>query len=115
MKYLILMASPPDAWDALSADEQERIVGEHEEFTKQLEAAGRYVTSFRLRPAAEATSVRRDGAGAVSVTKGAFAETPDEIGGLYVIEADSMEEALEWGRRSRFMIGANEVRPIWES
>ncbi len=114
MKYLIQMSSPAGAWDALSPEEQQRIVGEHESFGKDLESSGKYVTSFRLRPPQEARCVRRDVAGALSESDGAFAETAEEIGGLYVIEADSMEEALAWARRSRFMVGTNEVRPVWE-
>jgi hypothetical protein len=114
VKYLILMTSPQGAWEALTSDEQERVVGGHEAFTNDLEAAGKYVCSYRLRTPAEARTVRRDAEGDLSVLAGAFSETKDEIGGLYVIEADSMEEAVEWARRSRFMTGANEVRPIWE-
>ena len=114
MKYLILMTSPEGAWEALSHQEQEGVMGQHEAFTQKLEAEGRYVCSYRLRPPDEARTVRRDGEGNLSVQVGGFAETEDEIGGLYVIEADSMEEAVEWGRRCRFIVGANEVRPLWE-
>jgi len=48
------------------------------------------------------------------VTDGPFAETKEVLGGLYVIEADSLEQPLEWAKRSRFIAGANEVRELVE-
>jgi hypothetical protein len=50
----------------------------------------------------------------VSVTNGPYSDAREYTGGFYVIEADSIEEAVEWARRGRFMVGANEVRQIWE-
>lgn len=114
MKYLILMTSPPGAWEALPTEEQEAVVREHEAFGQQLEAADRFVCSYRLKPPDQARTVRRDAEGKLSVHAGTFSEAKEEIGGLYVIEADSMEEAMDWAQRSRFMVGSNEVRPIWE-
>jgi hypothetical protein len=85
MKFLLMMAGYEDTWDALSPRSQ-----------------------------ADARTVRRSEDGEFVITDGPFAETKEALGGIYVIEAESMDEALEWARRSRFMVGSNEVRPIWE-
>ncbi len=114
MKYLILMTSAPGAWEALSTDEQQSVIVQHEKFTNDLEADGHYVCSYQLGPAADARTIRRDGEGNLSEHSGTFAKTPEVVGGLYVIEAGSMDDAMQWARRSRFIAGSNEVRPLVE-
>ena len=82
MKYLILMTSAPGAWEALSSDEQQSVMEQHEKFTSALEAESRFVCCYELGPVEEARTIRRDGKGSLSEHRGAFAETPEEIGGL---------------------------------
>lgn len=113
MRYMILMTTKAGTWEALPDAEQERIVAEHGRFQADLEAQGRFVCSFRLQEPEHARTVRRSTSGELTVTDGPFAETKEGVGGVYVIEADSMDEALDWARRSRFMPGANEVRPLF--
>jgi hypothetical protein len=48
------------------------------------------------------------------MTSGPYSEHREYMGGAYVIEADSMDKAVEWARRGRFMVGANEVRQVFE-
>jgi hypothetical protein len=105
----------PGAWEALGAAEQRRVMEEHEAFGKALREQSKLVCSFRLQPIEQARTVRMHADGSLAVTDGPFAETKEALGGFYVIEADSLDEALEWARRGRFVPGANEVRPIWES
>ena len=100
------------AWNLLTAEEQAEVMREHRRFQQALEAEGKYIASYRLAPAAAARTLRRSANGKTSVTDGPYAEIKEVIGGLYVIEADSLEEALEWARRSRFIPGSNEVRPL---
>ncbi len=52
--------------------------------------------------------------GRISFTDGPFAESKEVIGGFYIIEAASLEEAVEWAQRSRFIAGWNEVRALAE-
>jgi hypothetical protein len=85
----------------------------HARFSEELTAAGKMVASQRLRPETEATRVRMK-AGHRQVTDGPFAETKEAIGGFYLIESDSRDEALEWARKIPLRDGAYvEVRPIW--
>jgi hypothetical protein len=114
MKFAILMTDGAGAWDRLGPVEQADVFRKHAEFRAALEREGKYVTSFRLSGASDARTVRLGDDGRFGVTDGPFAETKEILGGLYVIEAKSLAEAIEWSKRSRFIPGSNEVRPILE-
>ena len=51
--------------------------------------------------------------GSVTTEAGPFNDAAEYVGGIYVIEAPSLSEAVEWARKARFMVGANEVRQLW--
>jgi hypothetical protein len=68
----------------------------------------------QARQHAFAKTVRLDDDGELTVRDGPFTETREVLGGYYVLDCDSMEEAVGWATRLRFMPGANEIRPIWE-
>jgi len=114
MKYAILMTVVPGAWEQLTPAEQTEVFRKHGEFRAALEREGKYVWSGRLDGAASARTVRRDAGGRTRVHDGPFAETKEVLGGIYVIEAGSLAEALDWAERGRFMAGSNEVRPFLE-
>ncbi|MEX2205682.1 MAG: YciI family protein [Myxococcota bacterium] len=114
MKFMILMSAANEAWQKLSPAEQERVMERHGEFRRALEAEGKYVTSHRLAPSGQARTVTRSADGRVEVIDGPFAESKEVVGGFYIIEAASLDEAVEWAKRSRFMTGWNEVRPLAE-
>lgn len=65
-------------------------------------------------PVAEATTVRKHPDGRIEVSDGPYAENDEQPGGYYIIEAESMQEAVEWGRRGRWLVGSNEAREIWQ-
>ena len=114
MKYMILMTDGAGAWERLTAPEQEAVFRRHEEFEASLRREGKYVLSGRLDGAAAAKTVRRDARGRFKVVDGPFAETKEVLGGFYVIEAESLAEALAWAEQGRFIAGSNEVRPLLE-
>ena len=114
MKFLVMMTDIEGEWDRLSASEQDRVIAAHAEIEKELRAQGKFVSSSRLRPSVEAKTVRLRADGTTVVTDGPFTETKEALGGYYLIECPSMDEALRWARRLRFIVGANEVRPIWQ-
>jgi hypothetical protein len=114
VKYLILMTDAGATWDRLTPAERDEVLRRHDEATKALEAQQKLVSAVRLRPASEAVTVRRGDDGQFLTFDGPFAETKEVVGGYYVVECATMTEAVEWGRRLRFLPGANEVRPVWE-
>ena len=59
MKFVILMTSAPGTWEALSADERQSVIVQHDKFTSDLEAEGNYVSSYQLGPAEEARTIHR--------------------------------------------------------
>ena len=87
---------------------------EYAEFTRQLRASGQFVGVNRLLPPSTAVTVRvREGK--VSVTDGPYAETKEQLGGYYVIEARDVEEAIQVAARipgARY--GSVEVQPVAE-
>ncbi len=112
MKFLISMSDVEDEWDGLPEAERERVGALHEEFQRAL--GDRFVCCYGVMPSHEARTVRRDANGGFEVRKGPITETREPLGGFYIIEADSVDEAVEWARKGRFRAGANEVRQIRE-
>jgi hypothetical protein len=82
-----------------SALESQRLMARTAEFTAELERAGAWVFVAGLRPASSATVVRAAG-GEVSMTDGPYAETKEQMGGLWVIEAADLDAALGWAAKA---------------
>jgi len=114
MRYAITMTDIEGTWDALDPARQQEILAAHEQLKAELRAAGAYVDALHFHPRSEAKTVRMHGDGSVTTADGPFSQADEYVGGLYLIEAGSMTEAVEWARKARFMIGANEVRQIWD-
>jgi hypothetical protein len=86
--------------DFTSADAQ-RQVAQVTAFNGELERAGAWVFGTGLRPASSATVVRADtGDGSVSMTDGPYAETKEQMGGFWIIEAPDLDAALAWASRA---------------
>jgi hypothetical protein len=111
MKFMLMIMTDEPTERALSAGEIDKIVAGHTAVGRELRAAGKWVWSNRLRFSDEATTIRvRDGRHVV--VDGPFAETKEQIGGFYLIEADSKAEAIEWAKKLPLRDGgAIEVRP----
>ena len=114
MRYLLLIHSDESHYANLSEEENGKLMAEYAAFGESLESSGAYLESARLQPVATTTTVRERNGDAV-VTDGPFAETKEQLGGFYMIEAKDLDEATKWARKipsARW--GAIEVRPIWE-
>ena len=115
MHYMLLIGSddktqnqapPPKA-------QMEAIMQGHMRFAEELHAKGKMVAADRLRPESDASRVRMK-AGQRQVMDGPFTETKEALGGFYLIEADTKEEAVEWAKKIPLGDGGFvEVRPIW--
>ena len=114
MKYLCLVYHEEAAIEALPASEYDAIMGEVLAFREELRRSGHYLASSPLQPVRTAATVRVRG-GKVSITDGPFAETREQLGGFYFIEARDLNEAIRlasWMPPAR--LGSIEVRPIKE-
>ena len=94
MQFTLLLWGDASAEAALTPDERRTIVEHHMKFARELREAGAHVFGAPL-DGAPAGKVLRGGL----VTDGPFAETKEQLGGLYVIECADEEEALGWSRR----------------
>jgi hypothetical protein len=95
-----------------SAPEAQRRVTQVGAFNDELQKAGTWVFAAGLYPASSSTVVRSS-AGEVSMTDGPYAETKEQMGGFWVIEAADLDAALEWaGKAAAACEGPVEVRPI---
>ena len=113
MKFLFLIHGDDEAEAALTPDERRAIVGEHMNYGAMLRERGAYVLGEALE-GRESGAVVRPGAKPF-VTDGPFAETKEAVGGFYVVECASREEALELAGKVPPSPGAAvEVRPIVE-
>jgi hypothetical protein len=112
MQYLLMIYDPESSWTTMAEGERHKMFGEYMQFTKDLKASGHFIAGDALQPIKTATTVRvRDGK--TSLTDGPFAETKEQLGGYYLVEAKDLDEATGIAARipsARF--GSIEVRPI---
>lgn len=112
MKYLLMIYTEEKVWDALPPAEQERVVGKHLAFAADLRRSGRYLAGEALQPVATATTVRVQ-RGKLVTTDGPFAETKEQLGGFYLVEARDLNEAIQLAGRIPAPCGDSiEVRPV---
>ncbi len=91
------------------------IMARHDAYWAELEAAGAVRGGAGLRPVATARTMRVAADGERTVHDGPFAETREQLGGFYLIEASDMEAALAWARKLPLDTAASiEVRPCFE-
>ena len=112
MKYLCLIYENEGAFAAMPKDEMGKMFGEYHAFTSEVKASGQYLGGEALQPTAAATTVRVRG-GKVQTTDGPFAETKEQLGGFYLVEARDLNEAIQIaGRIPGARYGSVEVRPV---
>lgn len=108
MQFMLLLHDDEAAWTGLSEDRQMAIVGEHMAYSDELQTAGTFVSGAALDPSATAKIVTGSG-----IQDGPYADTKEQLGGFYLIEAASMAEAVEWaGKCPAAKTGKVEVRPV---
>jgi len=96
----------------LSAPETQRQMARTDELNAEMERAGAWVFAAGLRLASSATVVRASGSGDISMTDGPYAETKEQMGGLWIIEAADLDAALDWAAKATVACGQPiEVRP----
>ena len=113
MKYLCLIYNEERRIAAMPPEKVAAIAGECVAYDEQLAREGKFVACERLQPTRAARTLRF-GAGKVSVTDGPFAETKEQLGGFYLIDAKDFDEALTLAAKiPPARLGCVEVRPVW--
>ena len=115
MKYMLLIYHDEAAWNSHTEAERQQIYREYRELIQQLQSSGQYLMGDQLQSTTTANSVRvRDGK--QMVTDGPFAETREQLGGFFLIDANSLDEATSIaGRIPSARSGTVEVRPVVET
>ncbi|HET9989620.1 MAG TPA: YciI family protein [Kofleriaceae bacterium] len=114
MQYLLLIYDTEKQFETMPKDELGAFMSAYNDFTAGVKKTGHLVGSNRLHPIDRATTVRiRDGK--QQITDGPFAETREQLGGYYLIEANNLDEATAIAARiPSAKTGSIEIRPVWE-
>lgn len=114
MQYLCLIYDDEKSWQTMSQAEAKSIMGEFHAYTESIRKSGHYVGGNALQPTHTATTVRVR-QGKVATTDGPFAETKEQLGGYYLVEARDLNEAIQVASRiPGARLGCVEVRPVVE-
>ena len=114
MQYLLLIYGNESAMLGAAKEASSQMMSAYTAYTEAMQKAGVMVGGNRLRPAGEATTVRAPN-GRKSVLNGPFAETKEQLGGYFLIEAPDLDAALSWAARCPgTAYGSVEVRPVWQ-
>ena len=112
MKYLCLIYDDEASWPKMSKAEGDAMMGEYLQFTQDIRASGHYIGGEPLQPTHTATTIRIRN-GKMSTTDGPFAETKEQLGGYYLIDAKDLNDAAQVAARiPAARTGSVEVRPI---
>ena len=112
MQYLLLIYANEKDWAAMPKTEGEKMMGEYRSFTQSIAQSGHYKGGNPLQPTTTATTVRVRN-GKREATDGPFAETREQLGGYYLVDAKDLDEAISIAERiPAARTGSVEVRPI---
>jgi hypothetical protein len=114
VKYLCLIYEDEKNWTKMPKEQSDAVMGEYFAFTENIKKSGQMLGGEALQPTQAATTVRVRG-GKISTTDGPFAETKEQLGGYYLIDAKDLNDAIQVAAKipsARF--GSIEVRPLME-
>ena len=112
MQYMLLIYGNEAGMLSAPKDMVEQMMAAYGAYTEAMKKAKVYIGGERLKPTSTASSVRAPG-GKTKVLDGPFAETKEQLGGYYLIEAADLDSALSWAARCPgAQVGSIEVRPV---
>ena len=112
MQYLLLIYLPESQWATLGEPEKQKIYQQYRDLAGDLQKTGKYLGGNELQPTSTATTVRVRN-GKTAVTDGPFAETKEQLGGYFLVEARDLDEAMAIAARILSAVsGSIEVRPV---
>jgi hypothetical protein len=113
MNYLLLIYDNEAEFQARSEASNKAMTQEYVEFTQSIVKAGQFKAADRLKPVSTASTVRVRN-GKTAITDGPFAETREQLGGYYLVDAKDLDEAIAIAARiPSARTGSIEVRPVW--
>jgi hypothetical protein len=114
MKYLLAFIAPEQA-ESVSPEDIRARLEPWNELGREITEAGVYLAGEGLQPSATARTVKVGEDSSRTVTDGPFAETKEQLGGFFLLDCDSAEQALEWAKKVPLQPGGSiEVRPVMD-
>jgi hypothetical protein len=114
MKYLCLIYDEEKKLESMPKSDADAFMGEYFTFTDTIKKSGQYIAGEALQPVQTATTIRIRN-GKISTTDGPFAETKEQLGGFYMINARDLNEAIQVASKiPSARIGSIEVRPVMD-
>ena len=112
MKYLLLCCHDEKKWDSMSKNERDAVMEETMAYCAALKNSGHLIGAEQLEPIETAMTVRVR-SGKLAVTDGPFAETKEQVGGFFLINARDLNEAIQVASKfPSVRFGTMEVRPV---
>ncbi|HEY3989621.1 MAG TPA: YciI family protein [Acidobacteriaceae bacterium] len=113
MQYLLMLYADESGWGKMTPAEQQQGMAAYMAYTEALKKADVYVDSNRLQPISSASTVRVAN-GKQQVLDGPYADSKEQLGGYFLIEAPDLDAAIAWAARCPGAgHGTIEVRPVW--
>jgi hypothetical protein len=113
MQYLLMLYADEAGWGKMTPAEQQQGMAAYMAYTEALKKAGAWIGSNRLQPISTATTVKITN-GKQQVVDGPYADSKEQLGGYYLIEAADLDAAIAWAARCPGAgHGTIEVRPVW--
>jgi hypothetical protein len=114
MKYALLIYAAEKDWSEKSKEEQGRIYSEYMNYTIELKKSGKMLSCVPLDPTSTATTIRHRN-GKTVPTDGPFADTKEQLGGVYVVDVKDLNEAMNWASKiPDAQTGSIEIRPLMD-
>jgi hypothetical protein len=114
VQFMITFNHIDGVWDRLSAEDREAHGKWLERFVAEL-ATEKHSKLVFLAPPDQRKTVRKHEDGDLVTTDGAAISGPEQVGGYYIIEAETIDEAVAWAEKGRWLVGSNEVRQIFSA
>ena len=112
MQYMLLIYGDQNGWQSRTEEENNQLMQDYYQFTEDLQKSGSMVGGDALEPTQTATTVRVRNDETLT-TDGPFAETKEQLGGYYIVDVASLDEALGWAAKiPGAKHGSVEVRPV---
>jgi hypothetical protein len=111
MQFMLALIAEERPWEEVTPDEVKKNLAEMGQFNAELTEAGAMVFGAGLQERATGTTVHY-GDGEPLVTDGPFAETKEQLSGFWVIDVESLDEALSWAKKIPFTSNHVEIRPM---
>ena len=111
MQFMLALIAEERSWEEVTPEEVKKNLAEMGQFNAELTEAGAFVTAGGLQERATGTTVHYSDEGPL-VTDGPFAETKEQLAGFWMIDVESLDDALAWAKRVPLSSGHVEIRPM---